>query len=144
MTTIRDILKLKNREIQSIHPDAKVIEALQKMCEKNVGALVVMEDEKLVGIFSERDYARKIILHGKSSKDTQVREVMTSHLISITPDNTIEEVMVLMTGKHIRHLPVFEDNKFIGIISIGDVLKSVITDKDFLINQLSNYIAGTY
>ncbi|HOE21880.1 MAG TPA: CBS domain-containing protein, partial [Smithellaceae bacterium] len=123
---------------------ATVYEALEKMSEKEIGALVVMENKKVVGIFSERDYARKIILQGKTSKKTLVKEVMSSHLFSVTPDTTVEDAMVLMTGKHIRHLPVFEKSKFVGIISIGDVLKLIISNKDFLINQLSDYIAGKY
>ena len=103
-----------------------------------------MYKRQVVGIFSERDYARKIILQGKTSKKTLVKEVMSSHLFSVTPDTTVEDAMVLMTGKHIRHLPVFEKSKFVGIISIGDVLKLIISNKDFLINQLSDYIAGKY
>ena len=144
MNYVRDILKTKDGRIQTISPKATVYEALEKMSEKEVGALVVMENKKVVGIFSERDYARKIILQGKTSKKTLVKEVMSSHLFSVTPDTTVEDAMVLMTGKHIRHLPVFEKSKFVGIISIGDVLKLIISNKDFLINQLSDYIAGKY
>ncbi|MEN6359726.1 MAG: CBS domain-containing protein [Smithella sp.] len=130
--------------MQTISPKATVYEALEKMSEKDIGALVVMENKKVVGIISERDYARKIILHGKTSKQTLVKEVMSAHLFSVTPDTSVEDAMVLMTGKHVRHLPVFEKNKFVGIISIGDVLKLVISNKDFLINQLSDYISGKY
>ncbi|MDD4092039.1 MAG: CBS domain-containing protein [Smithellaceae bacterium] len=144
MNYVRDILKAKDGKIQAISPKATVYEALEKMSEKEVGALVVMENKKVVGIFSERDYARKIILLGKTSKKTLVKEAMSSHLFSVTPDTTVEDAMVLMTGKHIRHLPVFEKSKFVGIISIGDVLKLIISNKDFLINQLSDYIAGKY
>ncbi|HNV55934.1 MAG TPA: CBS domain-containing protein [Smithellaceae bacterium] len=144
MNYVRDILKTKDGRIQTISPKATVYEALEKMSEKEIGALVVMENKKVVGIFSERDYARKIILQGKTSKKTLVKEVMSSHLFSVTPDTTVEDAMVLMTGKHIRHLPVFEKSKFVGIISIGDVLKLIISNKDFLINQLSDYIAGKY
>lgn len=144
MNYVRDILKTKDGRIQTISPKATVYEALEKMSEKEIGALVVMENKKVVGIFSERDYARKIILQGKTSKKTLVKEVMSSHLLSVTPDTTVEDAMVLMTGKHIRHLPVFEKSKFVGIISIGDVLKLIISNKDFLINQLSDYIAGKY
>ena len=144
MNYVRDILKTKDGRIQTISPKATVYEALEKMSEKEVGALVVMENKKVVGIFSERDYARKIILLGKTSKKTLVKEAMSSHLFSVTPDTTVEDAMVLMTGKHIRHLPVFEKSKFVGIISIGDVLKLIISNKDFLINQLSDYIAGKY
>ncbi|HPL10098.1 MAG: CBS domain-containing protein [Smithellaceae bacterium] len=144
MNYVRDILKTKDGRIQTISPKATVYEALEKMSEKEIGALVVMENKKVVGIFSERDYARKIILQGKTSKKTLVKEAMSSHLFSVTPDTTVEDAMVLMTGKHIRHLPVFEKSKFVGIISIGDVLKLIISNKDFLINQLSDYIAGKY
>lgn len=144
MNSVRDILNTKDGKIQSISPKATVYEALEKMSEKEIGALVVMENKKIVGIISERDYARKIILQGKSSKQTLVKEVMSSNLFSVTPDTSVEDAMVLMTGKHVRHLPVFEKTKFVGIISIGDVLKLIISNKDFLINQLSDYIAGKY
>ena len=144
MNSVRDILNTKDGKIQSISPKATVYEALEKMSEKEIGALVVMENKKVVGIVSERDYARKIILQGKTSKQTLVIEVMSSHLFSVTPDTSVEDAMVLMTGKHVRHLPVFEKTKFVGIISIGDVLKLIISNKDFLINQLSDYIAGKY
>ena len=144
MSHVRDILNAKDGKIQSISPKATVYEALEKMSEKEIGDLVVMENKKVVGILSERDYARKIILQGKSSKNTLVQEVMSTNLFSVTPDTRVEDAMVLMTGKHVRHLPVFEKNKFIGIISIGDVVKLVISQKDFLINQLSDYIAGKY
>jgi CBS domain-containing protein len=144
MNSVRDILNTKDGKIQSISPKATVYEALEKMSEKEIGALVVMENKKIVGIISERDYARKIILQGKTSKQTLVKEVMSSNLFSVTPDTSVEDAMVLMTGKHVRHLPVFEKTKFVGIISIGDVLKLIISNKDFLINQLSDYIAGKY
>jgi CBS domain-containing protein len=144
MNSVRDILNTKDGKIQSISPKATVYEALEKMSEKEIGALVVMENKKVVGIISERDYARKIILQGKTSKQTTVKEVMSSNLFSVTPDTSVEDAMVLMTGKHVRHLPVFEKTKFVGIISIGDVLKLIISNKDFLINQLSDYIAGKY
>lgn len=144
MSCVRDVLNSKDNKIQSISPKATVYEALEKMSEKEIGALVVMENKKVVGIISERDYARKIILQGKTSKQTLVKEVMSATLFSVTPDTSVEDAMVLMTGKHVRHLPVFEKNKFVGIISIGDVLKSIIDNKDFLITQLSDYIAGKY
>ncbi len=144
MSCVKDILNAKDNKIQSISPKATVYEALEKMSEKEIGALVVMENKKVVGIISERDYARKIILQGKTSKQTLVKEVMSANLFSVTPDTSVEDAMVLMTGKHVRHLPVFEKNKFVGIISIGDVLKSIIDNKDFLITQLSDYIAGKY
>jgi CBS domain-containing protein len=144
MSYVRDVLATKDSKIQSISPKATVFEALKQMSDKEIGALVVMENKKVVGIISERDYARKIILQGKTSKETLVKEVMSSNLFSVTPDNSVEEAMVLMTGKHVRHLPVFDNNKFVGVISIGDVLKSIISNKDFLIDQLSSYISGKY
>jgi CBS domain-containing protein len=144
MSSVRDILNAKSSKIETISPKATVYEALAKMSEKEIGALVVMENKKVVGIISERDYARKIILQGKTSKKALVKEAMSSQLFSVTPDTSVEDAMVLMTGKHVRHLPVFEKNKFVGIISIGDVMKSIISNKDFLIDQLSGYIAGKY
>jgi len=144
MNNVRDILAAKDNKIQAISPKATVLEALKQMSEKEIGALVVMENKKVVGIISERDYARKIDLQGKMADKTLVKEVMSSKLFSVTPDNSVEDAMVLMTGKHVRHLPVFENNKFVGIISIGDVMKSIISNKDSLINQLSNYISGQY
>lgn len=142
MSTIRDILNTKDHKIHFISPEATVYEALEKMSEKEIGALVVMANKKVVGIISERDYARKIILQKKTSKKTLVKEIMSSDLFSVTTDTSLEDAMVLMTGKHVRHLPVFEKTKFVGIISIGDVVKSIISNKDFLITQLSNYITG--
>ena len=144
MAYIRDILNTKDKTVYSISPDATVFDALILMSEKGIGALIVMEGEKVVGIFSERDYARKIILKGKTSRETMVREVMSSHLFHVRPENTVEECMVLMTGKHVRHLPVFEEGRFVGVISIGDVVKAIISHQEFLIDQLSNYISGEY
>jgi len=144
MTYVRDILNGKSKEVYSISPDATVYEALKEMSEKEIGALIVMTGEKVVGIISERDYARKIILKGKTSKETLVREVMSSALINVKPENSVEECMILMTGKHVRHLPVFDGGKFVGIVSIGDVVKSIISKQEMLIEQLSNYIAGKY
>jgi len=144
MNFVRDILNAKDSKVKSISPKATVYEALEKMSEKEIGALVVMENKKVVGIISERDYARKIILQKKTSKKTLVKEIMSSDLFSVTTDTSVEDAMVLMTGKHVRHLPVFEKTKFVGIISIGDVVKSIISNKDFLINQLSDYVAGKY
>jgi CBS domain-containing protein len=144
MICVKDILEGKGGKIYSISPSATVFEALQMMSEKEIGALVVMENSKVVGIMSERDYARKVILLGKTSRETSVKEVMSTTLFSVKPEAKVEDVMVLMTGKHVRHLPVFEKDKFVGIISIGDVVKSIISDKNFLINQLSEYIAGKY
>jgi CBS domain-containing protein len=139
MTTIRQILARK-RDVYWIDPDATVLDALKRLEEKNVGALLVMKGDRLVGIFSERDYARRMILHGRSSKETAVREVMTSEVFTIPPDATAGECMVHMTDRRIRHLPVLEDGQVIGVISIGDVVRTVIDDMRFTIRQLEGYI----
>src|SRR5262249_25689876 len=123
-------------------PDASVFEALKVMAEKNVGALLVIEGERLVGVFSERDYARKVILHGKASKEIPVREIMTAHVLYVRPHQTIEECMALMTDKRVRHLPVLDGEQLIGVISIGDVVKAIIAEQGFIIEQLQNYITG--
>jgi len=139
MTTIRQILARKP-EIYSIEPEATVFEALGLMEEKNVGALLVMKNGQLVGIFSERDYARRMILQGRTSRETPVREVMTSKVFVITPDTTSGECMMHMTDRHIRHLPVVEAGRVVGVISIGDVVRSVIDDLRFTVRQLESYI----
>ena len=140
MKTIKEILQSKPLSVLSISPEASVLDALRLMAEKEVGALVVLENERLAGIFSERDYARKVILHGKSSKDTSVREIMTSKVVYVRPEQSVEECMALMTDKRIRHLPVLQENRVIGIISIGDVVKEVISEQRFVIEQLEQYI----
>ena len=141
MKLIKHVLKLKgNSEIWNIEPDAPVYDALQMMADKNVGALMVMHGGKVVGVISERDYARKIILLGKSSKETLVREIMTSPVIHTTPDETIERCMALMTAKHIRHLLVVDGEKPVGMISMGDLVKGIIGSQKELIRQLENYI----
>ncbi|HUH33140.1 MAG TPA: CBS domain-containing protein, partial [Daejeonella sp.] len=126
MGKVRNILQSKNASTVSICPDNTVYEALELMVEKNIGALLVMEKDEFVGIFTERDYARKVILKGKASKETVIREIMTEDVVTVTLDNTIEDCMRLMTNKFIRHLPVVENGKLIGIISIGDVVKYII------------------
>ena len=141
MKLIKHVLKLKEQsEIWDIGPEAPVYEALQMMADKNVGALMVMHGGKVVGVISERDYARKIILLGKSSKETLVREIMTSPVIYTTPEETIEHCMALMTAKHIRHLLVVDDEKPVGMISMGDLVKAIIGSQKELIRQLENYI----
>jgi CBS domain-containing protein len=143
MTTARTILQEKGSDVWSVTPDTLVFEALRIMAEKNVGALIVLHDEKVAGIFSERDYARKVILKGKSSNQTAVKEIMTPDVITVGPDQWIEECMSLMSSKHIRHLPVLENNKVIGMISIGDVVKAIIHEKERTIKHLENYITGS-
>ncbi len=140
MKTIKEILQGKSQSVLSISPEASVLDALTLMAEKEVGALVVLEGERLAGIFSERDYARKVILHGKASKDTPVREIMTQQVVCVRPDQSVEDCMALMTDKRIRHLPVLQDNRVIGVISIGDVVKEVISEQRFVIEQLEHYI----
>lgn len=139
MTTIRQILAGKP-DIYAIDPDATVLDALRLLEQKNIGALLVMRGSVLSGIFSERDYARRMILHGRSSKETQVREVMTPDVFVISPDTTSGECMVHMTDRHIRHLPVVEGGRVVGVISIGDVVRSVIEDLRFTVRQLEGYI----
>jgi len=140
MTTVRQVLDEKGSNVWKIAGDANVFDALRLMAEKNVGALLVFDKNKIVGIFSERDYARKIILEGKSSRKSSVAEIMTDRVVYVRPGNTIEEAMALMTDKHVRHLPVWEKDELLGIISIGDVVKAMISDREFIIGQLENYI----
>jgi CBS domain-containing protein len=134
------MLEGKTHRLLSISPDATVYDALQTMAEHEVGALVVLDGERLAGIFSERDYARKVILFGKSSKETLVREIMTDKVLCVRPDQTVDQCMALMTDKRVRHLPVLDHKKVIGVISIGDVVKEVISEQRFMIEQLENYI----
>ena len=142
MITVRDILRQKGNQIWWVSPDSTVYDALKLMAEKNLGALLVLDGEKIAGIFSERDYARKIILKGKASKETSVEEIMTSEVTTVRPGQFVEECMALMTDKRIRHLPVLEGEKLVGVISIGDVVKAIISEKEFTIKQLENYITG--
>jgi len=143
MTTVRSVLHTKDNTIWSIAPDEIVFHALKIMADKNIGALLVMEKEKVVGIFSERDYARKIALKGESSHTTAVKDVMTSGVLSVNPEQSIEECMALMTNKHIRHLPVIENGNLIGLVSIGDIVKTIISEHEYTIKQLENYITGS-
>ncbi len=144
MTSIRQILAHKP-EVYAIDPGGTVLDALRTMEEKNIGALLVMEGGRLVGIFSERDYARRMILHGRTSRETPVREVMTEDVFVIPPDATAGECMVHMTERHIRHLPVVDSGRVVGVISIGDVVRAVIEDLRFSIEQLESYIqSGGY
>jgi CBS domain-containing protein len=143
MGTVKQILETKGKEMFTITPDTSVYHALELMVEKNVSALLVMEQDKLAGIFTERDYARKVVLQGKKSKETQISEIMTRELITVSPDSTIDECMGLMTGKYIRHLPVVEVGKLAGIISIGDVVRRIIEDQKSIIGHMEQYIAGS-
>jgi len=142
MKTVRDILEVKGRMVWSVNPGSTVFDALSLMAEKEIGALVVLDEARVAGIISERDYARKVILHGRASPTTRVEEIMTSHVAYTHLDQSIEECMAIMTDKRIRHLPVLQDGKLIGIISIGDLVKAIIADQKFMIEQLERYITG--
>lgn len=142
--TIGSILKMKGPQIWSVAPDATVYDAVALMAEKSVGAVLVISGSRLVGIVSERDYARKVILQGRSSKNTRVLEIMTVNLITVTPDNTVEECMRIMTHHRIRHLPVIDRGGLVGIVSIGDLVNAVIADQAHTIEQLHTYIASNY
>jgi len=142
MKRVCDLLQDKGREIWSLTPDATVYEAIDQMAQKGVGALLVMEGELLVGIVSERDYARKVILKGKSSREIEVRDIMSHPVICVPPELTIEQAMALMTEKHVRHLPVVVAETVVGVISIGDVVRGIIDDKEFYIQQLTTYITS--
>ncbi|HEV8725813.1 MAG TPA: CBS domain-containing protein [Candidatus Binatia bacterium] len=142
MKTVRDILKVKGQAVWCVEMGSTVFEALGRMAEKEVGALVVMDGARLAGIISERDYARKIILLGRTSPNTRVEEIMTSHVAYTHLEQSIEECMAIMTDKRIRHLPVIDEGKLVGIISIGDLVKSIIADQQFIIEQLERYITS--
>lgn len=143
MRTVREILEKKGPEVYTVSADTTVFDALKLMSEKEIGALVVREGENITGIMSERDYARKVILEGKTSKNLAVKEIMSSKVIFVNPSVSPEECMALMTNKRIRHLPVFENNNLTGLISIGDIVKAVIEEKEFHIDQLVHYIKGS-
>lgn len=143
MTAVADILKAKgNATVHTIGPDDSVLDALQRMADKGIGALMVTEGEAIVGIVTERDYARKIALKGRTSALTQVRDVMTTSVMFVKPTQTSEECMALMTDNRLRHLPVVRDDKLIGLISIGDLVKDIISEQKFVIEQLEHYISG--
>jgi len=142
MQTIREILDKKGSELFTVAPDTSVFEALKLMADKNIGAVLVMEGEKLEGIMSERDYARKIALKGKFSKEVPVREIMSSKVICVGPEQTINNTKAIMISKRIRHLPVLEEDKLIGLISIGDVVNALLDENLFVIDQLETYIKG--
>jgi CBS domain-containing protein len=140
MKSVKQLLEAKGGAIYRVAPDARVFEALKLMAEKEVGALVVMEGDRLAGILSERDYARKVILLGKSSHDIAVREIMTAQVVTVSPRQSVEECMALMTQRRIRHLPVIEGDRLIGVLSIGDLVKEVIAEQEQTIKQLEDYI----
>jgi len=142
MTTVRQVLDQKGRKIWSIHPDATVFDAIAKMAEKDIGSLVVMDRDELVGIITERHYSRNVVLKGKTSPTTPVRDIMERHVVIARPEQSVDQCMALMSDKRVRHLPVFEGKKPIGIVSIGDLVKSIIGDQKFMIDQLEHYIHG--
>ena len=142
MKSVAQLLKAKGYAVQSIAPSATVLDCLKLFADKGIGAALVMDGEKMVGIFSERDYARKVALHGKTSKDVKVQEVMTTDVLWVGPERTNAECMALMTEKRIRHLPVMDDGRVVGMISIRDIVSDIIADQDFTIEQLEHYISG--
>ena len=143
MNTVGTILKSKaDQTVYSIRPEASVFEALQLMAQKNIGALLVMEDDRIIGIVSERDYARKIVLLARSSRDTSLRDIMTTSVMYVRPEQGYEECMALMTENRLRHLPVMLDGKLIGLVSIGDLVKHIISAQKFVIAQMEQYISG--
>ena len=143
MATVKQLLESKDNNVWSISPETTVFEGLQFMAEKNIGALLVTRDDKLIGIFSERDYARKVILKGKASKDTTIGELMTKEVIYTTPEDSLDECMALMTAKHIRHLPILNNGKLIGLLTLGDLVKQIMSNQEFKIQELEKYISGS-
>ncbi len=142
MQTANDILKDKGRAVWAVKPTDTVLAALGVMAEHDIGAVLVMDDGKLVGVLTERDYARKVVLAGRSSKESQVKEVMTAHVVCVAPERSVDECMALMTNKRLRHLPVVDHKHVVGIVSIGDLVKATIDDQQFTITQLQMYIAS--
>jgi CBS domain-containing protein len=142
MKTVKEILEAKGTEIWSVQPSDTVLDSLRLMSDKGIGSLLVMDGEKLMGIVTERDYARKVILEGKSSKDTSVSDVMTRKVLCVSPERTVDECMALMTDKRARHLPVVDHKRVVGVVSIGDLVKTLINEQQILIDQLQHYISG--
>ena len=142
MGTVRNILQTKGNAVYTVSPETSVYDALEKLEDNNLGSLVVVENEKLIGIFTERDYARKVILKGRSSKDTHVSDIMTERPVFVTPDSSIDTCMQLMSSKSFRHLPVLDNDQLVGVISIGDLVKYIIREKDFIIENLEHYIVS--
>ncbi|MEZ0395725.1 MAG: CBS domain-containing protein [Anaerolineales bacterium] len=142
MNKVKHMLKVKGSRVWKVSTDATVLEALKLMAEKQIGAVLVMDGERVAGIFSERDFARKVGLFEKPPRSVRVGEVMTTDLVTVSPDNTVNDCMALMTDKRIRHLPVIEEGRLVGLVSIGDVVKDIIEELQFMVKQLENYITG--
>ena len=142
MKTVRQLLDIKGREVITVSPESSVLEALRLMAQREIGAVLVMDGARLIGVMTERDYARKVILKGKSSQETRVREIMTERVVYARLEQTVAECMALMTDKRVRHLPVLEGNRLVGVLSIGDLVKETISEQEFIIRQLENYIHG--
>ena len=142
MASVKQVLEVKGHEVWSIGPDATVYEAIKLMADKEIGALVVKEGDSLVGVLSERDYARKVVLQGRSSMETKIREIMTTRIAYAKPEQSVEECMAMMTDKRVRHLPVMEGKRLLGLISIGDLVKAIIEEQQHTIRQLEQYISG--
>jgi CBS domain-containing protein len=142
MTIVKHVLEKKGRDVHTIHPNASVFDALKRMAENDIGSLVVLEGDKLVGIITERHYSREIALKGRTSSGTSVRDIMSTRVAFVRPEHSVEECMALMTAQAVRHLPVLEHNRVVGIVSIGDMVKSVIDDQKFVIEQLEHYVLG--
>ena len=143
MRSVQDILNSKGTDVWSVKPDDIIFDAIQLMADKGIGALLVMEEDKLVGIVTERDYARKVVLEGKSSREALIHEVMTTKVLCVSPERTIDECMALMTDKRVRHLPVVDHKQVVGFLSIGDLVKAVISEQKIIIDQLQHYISGS-
>ena len=142
MGTVKHLLEIKGRAVHSISPESSVYDALEILEEKNLGALIVIDNGKLIGVFTERDYARKVVLKGRSSKETLVADIMSSRPIYVNPNTSIEDCMQIMTDKFVRHLPVLENNQVIGLVSIGDLVKYIISEKEYIIENLRHYISS--
>lgn len=141
-STVRQLLMTKGNDVWSVNRDTNVFDALNLMADKDIGAVIVLSDGEICGVLSERDYARKVVLEGKASVSTPVSDIMTSPVLIVDPNQTIDECMAIMTDKHLRHLPVVEHDRLVGIVSIGDVVKAVIADQEFMLDQLETYITG--
>ncbi|NNC22757.1 CBS domain-containing protein [Salinisphaera sp. USBA-960] len=142
MTTVNALLRDKSAEVWNVTPETSVFDALQLMSDQNIGAVLVLDEGRLVGLLSERDYARKLALENRTSRDTPARDVMTTHVAYVSPTTDVEECLALMTDKHFRHLPVMDAGELVGLVSIGDLVKAVLADKEFMIEQLEHYISG--